>query len=136
MGETPSDTPLINFMKEKAKERKERAEKRAKKWKSHLEGIDESKSSKWTCAECGTTQRLEEDPDDRGTCYCEWCWDSWETAPKKKKKKKKGKDEVEEAEEEDDRSRKKKKKRDKEYDDNSKWRAKDAGDDWNEDDDY
>merc|ERR1712060_838262 len=23
--------------------------------------------------------------DDRGTCYCQWCWESWETAPARKK---------------------------------------------------
>merc|ERR1712187_904819 len=126
----PQDTPLIKYMQDKAKGRKAKAEKRAKKWAA-MESIHEEKATKssWTCAECGTTKNLEEDPDDRGTCYCQWCWESWESMPaKKKKKKKKGKyDEEDWEEEEEDTSKKKKKKKDKADDSDSKWRTNDDG---------
>merc|ERR1712014_158613 len=95
----PSDTPLLQHMKKTLKERRERAEKRQrererKKWSGYMDQIaEEPKRSKWVCSECGTTKRLEEDPDDRGTFYCTPCWEFYESqaaaAPKKSKKKKK-----------------------------------------------
>merc|ERR1712190_146107 len=38
---TPADTPLLNFMKQKVKDRRERLEKQRKKWKPSAESIDE-----------------------------------------------------------------------------------------------
>jgi len=120
----PSATPLLQHLRDKAKERRERAEKKAnRKWKSQMDSIGEDeeprKKGKWFCGECGTTKKLEEDPDDRGTSYCTHCWESWETTdwdskPKKKKKKNKYYEEVEEVVEETSSSRKSKKKKDKE----------------------
>merc|ERR1712039_242687 len=111
-----ADTPLLNFMKQRAKERRERLEKQKKKWKPSADTIDEDpKKAKWRCSECGTTKNLEEDPDDRGTFYCTYRWESWESAlppakPKKKKKKKEAAEEEEYWEEETTKKKKKKKK--------------------------
>merc|ERR1711920_1201958 len=119
----PSDTPLLQHLKNKAKERRTRAEKRRGKWSSQMDSIGEdeqpsSKKGKWRCSECGTSKNLEEDPDDRGSFYCTGCWESWEEhpVPKKKKKKKKYREEEEYEEEEEDTSKKKKKKRDRDMD--------------------
>ena len=73
------DTPLLNYMKTRAVERRAKQEKRErerKRWHDRLGRIDEK--PKWRCAECGTSRRLEEDPDQRGVCYCSYCWESWE----------------------------------------------------------
>lgn len=134
----PASTPLLLHLKNRAKERRERLEKRAaKKWKPSGEAIDEewdwdssSKRSKWYCSGCGTKKHLEEDPNDRGSFYCTYCWESWEqdwesweqadgSKPKKKKKKKKAYEEEEEYYEEPSsrRSRKKKEKEDAEAED-------------------
>merc|ERR1712014_322733 len=93
-----ADTPLLNYMKQRVKDRRERFEKQKKKWKPSADTIDEDpKKAKWYCTECGTTKNLEEDPDDRGTFYCTYCWESWESElPKAKPKKKKKKDYEEE----------------------------------------
>merc|ERR1712187_979277 len=112
-----ADTPLLNYMKQRAKDRRERFEKQKKKWKPSADTIDEySAKAKWYCTECGTTKNLEEDPDNRGTFYCTYCWESWEAqeaaAPKKKKKAKEeaAYEEVEEVEETSSKKKKKKKK--------------------------
>mmetsp|Transcript_68389 Transcript_68389/g.189265 ORF Transcript_68389/g.189265 Transcript_68389/m.189265 type:complete len:435 (+) Transcript_68389:72-1376(+) len=129
------DTPLLNYMKTRSKERRARAEKKEKKWRREggLEQIaEEPKKAKWRCAECGTSKHLEEDPDDRGTFYCTYCWESWESqqapVPKVKKKKKKSKDDegevVEEVDEGAAKKKKKKKDKDREAADEPQWRAK------------
>jgi len=139
----PGDTPLLQYMKTRAIERKARWEKKQKKKSESWYGMEtveeHPKRTKWRCSECGTQKYLEEDPDNRGTFYCTYCWESWETeaAAPKKKKKKKAKEEVvyEEEEEEETTSRKKKKKkRDKEKEEESKseWRAKDTSASWAE----
>merc|ERR1712048_1431026 len=128
----PTDTPLLQHLKKTFKERRERAEKRQrererKKWSGYMDQIqEEPKRSKWRCSECGTSKRLEEDPDDRGTFYCTPCWEFYEheaaAAGTKKKKKKKAEKEKKEYEDYGDygeteyytSSKKKKKKRDKE----------------------
>jgi len=127
--EKETTTPLIEHIRQKAKERKERSERRIKdrnqKWKGYMDGItEEPKKSKFKCSECGTARSLEEDPDNRGTFYCTPCWESfetesWEAAPKKSKKKKKDKDKeeyYEESWEEETTSKKKKKKKGKDED--------------------
>merc|ERR1712039_316044 len=89
------ETPLLLYMKTRAKERRARLEKREKKkWRPEADYIaEEPKKPKWRCKECGTSKNLEEDPDDRGVFYCVGCWEYWESAevpvskPKKKKKK-------------------------------------------------
>lgn len=110
----PGDTPLLRYMKERSKERRSRLERRERerrRWRESLDQIaEEPKRHKWQCSECHTTKNLEEDPDNRGTFYCTYCWeqweskqpaqDSWQAEPKKKKKKKKGKEEEEYWEEE------------------------------------
>merc|ERR1712222_208825 len=90
----PGDTPLLQHMKIRSKERQKRSEKREKKrWRgdSNLGYIDEEPKKKWRCHECGSSKHLEEDPDNLGTFYCTRCWEAWETShpakPKKKKKK-------------------------------------------------
>merc|ERR1712187_478142 len=127
----PTDTPLLQHLKKTLKERRERAEKRQrdrerKKWSGYMDQIsEEPKRSKWRCSECGTSKRLEEDPDDRGTFYCTPCWEYYEheaaTAPKKKKKKKADKEKEEYADcgesEYYSSSKKKKKKKDREDED-------------------
>jgi len=130
------DTPLLKFMQTRAKERRARAEKKARRWRE-METIQEDpKKAKWRCAECGTSKHLEEDPDSRGTFYCTYCWESWETheAPAPKFKKKKKSKEAEEGEAEETEkviAKKKKKKKDKDYEDEeeaapkSEWRPKD-----------
>jgi hypothetical protein len=35
---------------------------------------------KWRCGECGTPNKLEEDPYDRGSYYCDGCYESWAVA--------------------------------------------------------
>lgn len=117
----PGTTPLLLFMANKAKERRARLDKRQKdkqRWWPEGDSIPEDdsggKKSKWRCGECGTTKKLEEDPDDRGQFYCTGCWEYWEVkAEKKKKKKKKTMYEEEEAYEEPT-SRKGRKKKEKE----------------------
>lgn len=137
------DTPLLNFMKTRAIERKTRWEKRQsnkKNWYG-MESVEENpKRNKWCCSECGATKNLEEDPDNRGTFYCTYCWESWEVAdvaPKVKKKKKKAKEEAvweeEEEVEETTSKKKKKKKKDKEREkEEPEWRAKDQSASWSE----
>eukprot|EP00439_Symbiodinium_sp_Y106_P067299 s1490_g11.t1 len=100
------DTPLLNYMKTRAAERRARQEKRErerKRWHDRLGRIDEK--PRWRCAECGTVKHLEEDPDSRGTFYCTYCWEIWEAQEyklkKKKKKSKKAEEYAEEEEEED-----------------------------------
>ncbi|CAE8619827.1 unnamed protein product [Polarella glacialis] len=97
----------------------------------------ETKKPKYRCLECGTSRNLEEDPDTRGTFYCTYCWEDFETneAPKKKKKKKskkKGEEEEwpeEEEEEVTSKSKKKKKKKEEAWEEpaRSKWSSKDKG---------
>jgi len=128
------DTPLLKFMQTRAKERRARKEKQDKRRWREMESIAEDpKKAKWRCAECGTSKHLEEDPDDRGTFYCTYCWDSWETqaaGPKVKKKKKKSKEQgdaevAEETEEATTKKKKKKKDKDREAEEpKSEWRAK------------
>lgn len=133
------DTPLLNYLKNRSKDRRGqiKKERERKRWhpegKGGLEQIaeEESKKPKWQCAECGTSKHLEEDPDDRGTFYCTYCWESWEnqqpSASKAKKKKKKIKDEYEEEEKEEVEKRRKKKhekERDTEVVSKTEWRAK------------
>lgn len=87
---TAKDTPLLNYMKTRAAERRARQEKRErerKRWHDRLGRIEEK--PKWRCAECGTSKHLEEDPDQRGVCYCTYCWETWEAKEYKKKKKSK-----------------------------------------------
>lgn len=140
----PGDTPLLNFMKTRALERKARWEKKQSKknWYA-LEAVEEKpKRAKWRCSECGTSKNLEEDPDNRGTFYCTYCWESWETAEEAaatkpaKKKKKKAKEEAvwEEVEEvEDTSSKKKKKKKGKDDVPKQEWRAKEPqSESWSE----
>lgn len=84
---TAKDTPLLNYMKTRAAERRARQEKRErerKRWHDRLGRIEEK--PKWRCAECGTSKHLEEDPDQRGVCYCTYCWETWEAKEYKKKK--------------------------------------------------
>merc|ERR1739841_79168 len=84
------DTPLLNYMKTKAVERRARQHKRERerqKWRDSLGRISEKKEAKWRCSECRTTKNLEEDPDNRGTFYCTYCWESWDAQDYKKKKK-------------------------------------------------
>merc|ERR1712048_356042 len=116
------DTPLLNHLKTREKERRAKREK--KHWRGSLETVDEEKRPKWYCAECGVSKQLEEDPDHRGTFYCIYCWEVWESQPvpvpkvKKKKKKSKYEDEEEEevVEEVDEAAAKKKKKKHKDRD--------------------
>ncbi|CAJ1346268.1 unnamed protein product [Effrenium voratum] len=129
------DTPLLNYMKTRAAERRARQDKRErerKRWHDRLGRIEEK--PKWRCAECGTTKQLEEDPDARGVCYCVYCWEKWEAKESKKKKKSKKTPEYEEEEwyEEEPTKKKKKKKKgyEEEWTDDSNWYAE-AGD-WNE----
>mmetsp|Transcript_73843 Transcript_73843/g.130452 ORF Transcript_73843/g.130452 Transcript_73843/m.130452 type:complete len:387 (+) Transcript_73843:39-1199(+) len=130
----PKDTPLLNYMKDRAVERRAKAAKRERerqKWREDRLGrIAEDKRSKWRCHECGTSKNLEEDPDRRGTFYCTYCWEHWEAkeVKKAKKKKKKGKaedweewPEEEEEEEEEATSSKKKKKKKKKSAEWSEW---------------
>lgn len=138
----PGDTPLLHYMKARALERKARWEKkqsRKKDWYA-METVEENpKRAKYRCSECGTPHYLEEDPDTRGTFYCTYCWEKWESeeaaAPKSKKKKKKAKEEEYWEEEAEDTSskKKKKKKKDKEKEkDEGDWRAKETSASWNE----
>ncbi|CAE7511599.1 UPF3 [Symbiodinium pilosum] len=141
------DTPLLNYMKTRAAERRARQEKRErerKRWHDRLGRIEEK--PRWRCAECGTVKHLEEDPDARGTFYCTYCWEIWEAQEyKQKKKKKKSKkaelaEEYAEEEEEEDwceeTSSKKKKKKKKKADYEEEWQENDSnwysehGDDW------
>lgn len=131
--ENPSDTPLIKHMQVRAKDRRAQAEKRSKRWKESLGWIAEEASGrgKWRCSECGTSKRLEEDPDNRGTFYCSSCWEGWEAHGSSKKKKKSKKQKEEEwPEEEWPKKKKKKKSKTQEeewaewYDDGSKSKAK------------
>ncbi|CAE7306657.1 UPF3 [Symbiodinium microadriaticum] len=140
------DTPLLNYMKTRAAERRARQEKRErerKRWHDRLGRIDEK--PRWRCAECGTVKHLEEDPDSRGTFYCTYCWEIWEAQEykqKKKKKKSKKAEEYAEAEEEEEdwyeepSSKKKKKKKKHEayeeewHDHASGWHSSEQGDDW------
>jgi len=139
------DTPLLNYMKTRAAERRARQEKRErerKRWHDRLGRIDEK--PRWRCAECGTVKHLEEDPDSRGTFYCTYCWEIWEAQEykqkKKKKKSKKAEEYAEEEEEEDwyeePSSKKKKKKKKHEayeeewHDHASGWHSSEQGDDW------
>mmetsp|Transcript_44944 Transcript_44944/g.103902 ORF Transcript_44944/g.103902 Transcript_44944/m.103902 type:complete len:422 (+) Transcript_44944:60-1325(+) len=133
------DTPLLNYMKTRSKERRARFEKKEKRrWRdSGLEFIaEEPKKAKWHCAECGISKHLEEDPDDRGTFYCTQCWESWENqqAPVQKVKKKKKKSKEAEQEEvlvEDSTSKRKKKKKDRDREageepsNSAEWRKED-----------
>merc|ERR1712039_1136501 len=76
------DTPLLNFMKTRALERRARWEKRqSKKSWYGMDQIPEDtpKRPKWFCSDCYTTKNLEEDPDDRGVFYCVYCWETWES---------------------------------------------------------
>jgi len=144
---TPGDTPLLQFMKTRATERRARAEKRRKereKWRPEGGYIEEDpswKKSRWRCKECGATKNLEEDPDERGIFYCTPCWEYWETEeasskPKKKKKKKHKKDEEEwyeeEEEEEEETASKKKKKKSKKHgkDEEDWWEQQPAEEEW------
>jgi len=135
----PASTPLLQHLRDRAKERKERAEKKAnKKWKGQMDSIGEDeeasssrKKAKWLCGECGTSKSLEEDPDDRGSFYCTRCWESWETTadyakPKKKKKKKYYE---EEEVEESSSARKSRKKREREAAAAADWYAEEASKD-------
>lgn len=110
---TAKDTPLLNYMKTRAAERRARQEKRErerKRWHDRLGRIEEK--PKWPCAECGTSKHLEEDPDQRGVCYCTYCWETWEAKEyKKKKKSKKHEEEYEEEWYEEEPTKKKKKKK-------------------------
>lgn len=132
---TAKDTPLLNYMKTRAAERRARQEKRErerKRWHDRLGRIDEK--PKWRCAECGTSKHLEEDPDQRGVCYCTYCWETWE-AKEYKKKKKKSKAAAEDYDYEEDwyeEEPTKKKKKKKGYDDwqSSSWYAESG--DWEE----
>jgi len=140
----PSDTPLLQHLKSKAKERRTRAEKAKEKRKWRSDGLElieeEPKRPKWRCAECSTSKNLEEDPDARGTFYCVRCWESWEShqapPPRPKKGKKAAKEAAarEAAAAADEESRESrhgsgKKKRDKEREASSyystEWREKD-----------
>lgn len=136
------DTPLLNYLKNRSKERRARIEKKDKKrWRDGgpggLEPVAEEdpKRAKWRCAECGTSKHLEEDPDDRGTFYCTYCWESWENQPSTSKVKKKKKKHIDEGEDEgrEETERSKRKKQDKERDGTAEssshkaeWRAKDT----------
>jgi len=147
---TPGDTPLLQFMKTRAEERRARADKRRKereKWRPEGGYIEEDpswKKSRWRCKECGGLKNLEEDPDERGVFFCTPCWEYWETeeaSGKKKKKKKKLKKEEEEwwgkeeeEEEEEDTTSKKKKKKKKKHDKEEEewWEKKPADAEWTE----
>mmetsp|Transcript_86221 Transcript_86221/g.136968 ORF Transcript_86221/g.136968 Transcript_86221/m.136968 type:complete len:392 (+) Transcript_86221:66-1241(+) len=130
---TAKDTPLLNYMKTRAAERRARQEKRErerKRWHDRLGRIEEK--PKWRCAECGTSKHLEEDPDQRGVCYCTYCWETWESKEyKKKKKSKKHEEEYEEEWYEEEPTKKKKKKKGG-YDEwqSSSWYAE--GGEWDE----
>lgn len=130
---TAKDTPLLNYMKTRAAERRARQEKRErerKRWHDRLGRIEEK--PKWRCAECGTSKHLEEDPDQRGVCYCTYCWETWEAKEyKKKKKSKKHEEEYEEEWYEEEPTKKKKKKKGG-YDEwqSSSWYAE--GGEWDE----
>jgi len=128
----PKDTPLLNYMKDRAVERRAKAAKRERerqKWREDRLGrIAEDKKSKWRCTECGTYKNLEEDPDNRGTFYCTYCWESYEAkaAKKRKNNKKKGGSKDEEweeewPEEEEETTKKKKKKKKKSEEEWYEW---------------
>eukprot|EP00927_Polykrikos_kofoidii_P064685 TRINITY_DN6017_c0_g1_i1.p1 TRINITY_DN6017_c0_g1~~TRINITY_DN6017_c0_g1_i1.p1 ORF type:complete len:511 (+),score=134.89 TRINITY_DN6017_c0_g1_i1:153-1685(+) len=147
--DNPGDTPLLEHMRKAAKEKRRLAEKRAssgtsRKWRSEGYGLDlipeetTTKRPKWRCSECGTSKKLEEDPDERGVFYCTPCWETWETEaadnpPKAKKKKKEKRSEEfglavgaypeysEHSEEYSSKKVKKKKKRDGEEEDQEWW---------------
>lgn len=142
------DTPLLNFMKTRALERRARWDrKQNKKWVYSEQAVEEQpRRPKWRCSECGTSKHLEEDPDDRGTFYCTYCWEHFESqqsaAPKAKKKKKAKEEawgETWEEPEEASAKKKKKKKKDKEKEEyeeaahKSEWREKQTSSSWTAD---
>merc|ERR1711904_627354 len=136
-----TQTPLLKFMAERAKERQKKLREAAKQKKKereerrrNMDVIDEDgwDSKKWKCADCGSKKKLEEDPES-GKYYCSRCWKAWDPGPSKKKKKKKDKkedwDEESEWKEEKPEREKRSKKNRKEKSE-PEWRAKKKDDEW------